>query len=125
MNTRGVVRGVFGVARATPIFQVLFHKTLNHQTLKPQSPQTHKPLSPQTLKHTSPQILKPSNPQALNPSNHQALKLWRHFPDISPYRLHQFLIPNVLPGHPPPPPIFPPIILARIFLSLCDPLLWV
>ena len=34
-GVRVVVRGVAGVARATPIFQVLFHKTL--------SPQTHKP----------------------------------------------------------------------------------
>ena len=30
---RGVVRGVAGVARATPIFQLLFHKTLSPQTL--------------------------------------------------------------------------------------------
>ena len=53
------VRGVAGVARATPIFQVLFHKTLSLQTLKPQSPQTLKPTSPQTLKPQSSQILKP------------------------------------------------------------------
>ena len=45
-GVRGVVRGVAGVARATPIFQVLFHKTL--------SPQTHKPLNPQTLKPSNP-----------------------------------------------------------------------
>ena len=38
ISSRGVVRGVAGVARATPIFQVLFHKTL--------SPQTHKPSHP-------------------------------------------------------------------------------
>ena len=57
-------------ARATPIFQVLFHKTLSPQTLKPLktlSPQTLKPLSPQTLKPLSSQTLKPSNPQALKP----------------------------------------------------------
>ena len=45
------------VARATPIFKALFHKTL--------SPQTHKPLSPQALKPLSTQTLKPSNTKAL------------------------------------------------------------
>ena len=55
-NLRGVVRGVAGVAGATPIIQVLFHKTS------------------QALKPLSPQALKPSSSQALNPSNHQALK---------------------------------------------------
>ena len=43
-----------GVARATPIFKALFHKTL--------SPQTHKALSPQALKSSNPQALKPSSP---------------------------------------------------------------
>ena len=47
-GARGVVRGVAGVARATPIFLVLFHKTLSPKTLKHQSPQAHKPTSPQT-----------------------------------------------------------------------------
>ena len=42
---QGVVRGVAGVARATPIFHVLFHKTLSPQTLKPQRPHALKPLS--------------------------------------------------------------------------------
>ena len=51
---REVVRGVAGVARATPIFQVLFHKTLSPQTLKPP-----KPSNPQALKTLSPQALKP------------------------------------------------------------------
>ena len=72
---RGVIRGVAGVARATTIFQVLFHKTLSPQTLNPQSPQalktsspqTHNPLSPQALKLSTPQSLKHSNPQALKP----------------------------------------------------------
>ena len=40
-------RGVSGVARATPIFQILFHKTVSPQNLKSQSPQTLKPTSPQ------------------------------------------------------------------------------
>ena len=57
---RGVVRGVAGVARATPIFQVLFHNTLSSKALKP--------LSPQALKSTSPQILKPKSPQTLKPT---------------------------------------------------------
>ena len=48
-----------GVARATPIFKALFHKTL--------SPQTHMPLSQQALKPLSPRALKPSNHQALKP----------------------------------------------------------
>ena len=48
------VRGVAGVARATPIFQVLFHKTLSPKALKPLSLQALKPLSPQALKPLSP-----------------------------------------------------------------------
>ena len=48
---REVVRGVAGVARATPIFQVLFHKTLSPQAL---SQQALKPTSPQTLKLSIP-----------------------------------------------------------------------
>ena len=74
LTCRGVVRGVAGVARATPIFQVLFHKTSKPQALKLLSPKAPKPSNPQTLKPTSPQALKPTSPQALNPSNHQALK---------------------------------------------------
>ena len=46
-------------ARATPIFQVLFHKTLSPQTLKPQSPQALKPTGPQDLKPLRPKALKP------------------------------------------------------------------
>ena len=69
---RGVVRGVAGVARATPIFQVLFHKTLSPKALKPTSPQTLKPTSPQTLKPQSPQTHKPLSPK---PSNPEDLKL--------------------------------------------------
>ena len=38
------------VARATLVFQVLFHKTSSPKALKPLSSQTHKPKSPQTLK---------------------------------------------------------------------------
>ena len=45
-NLRGVVRGVAGVARATPIFQVLFHKTLSPKALKLSNPQTIKPSNP-------------------------------------------------------------------------------
>ena len=57
-GVRGVA-GVARVARATPIFQVLFHKTLSPKPLKPTA---FKPLSPQILKPTSPQNHKPSNP---------------------------------------------------------------
>ena len=63
--SRECVRGVAGVARATPIFQILFHKTLkpsNPQALKPFSPQALKPLNPQALKPSS---LKPKGPQTL------------------------------------------------------------
>ena len=71
---QGVIRGVAGVAGATPIFQVLFHKTLSPQTLKPQSPQASKPQSTQAIKHLSPQALKPTSPQALKPLSPKALK---------------------------------------------------
>ena len=41
---------VRGVARATPIFQVLIHKTSSPKALKPLSPQALKPISPQDPK---------------------------------------------------------------------------
>ena len=66
---QGCVRGVAGVARATPIFKALFHKTLSPQTHKPLSPQALKLLSPQALKRLSPQALKLSTPQTQKPSN--------------------------------------------------------
>ena len=44
---------------ATPIFQLLFHKTSSPKAHKPTSPQTLNPPSHQTLKPTTPQILKP------------------------------------------------------------------
>ena len=75
LTCRGVVRGVAGVARATPIFQVLFHKTSKPQALKLLSPKALKPWSPQALKPLSPQALKLSTPQTIKPSNPQALKL--------------------------------------------------
>ena len=56
---RGVVRGVAGVARTTPIFQVLFHKTLSPKALKPLSPKALKPLSSQARKLSNPKALKP------------------------------------------------------------------
>ena len=79
---QGGRQGVIGVARATPIFQVFFQKTLSHQThkpqspqiLKPTSPQTHKPSSSQTHKPSSSQPLKPSSPHTPKPSSPQALK---------------------------------------------------
>ena len=73
-NIRGVVRGVTGVARATPIYQVLFHETLSHQTLKLSSPKALKILSPQALKPLSSQALKPLSSQALKLSSPQTLK---------------------------------------------------
>ena len=78
---------------ATPIFQVLFHKTSSPKALKPLSPQalmpsnlqTHKfsnlqglkqnsqfPSSTQTLKPSCTQAQKPSNPQIVKPTNPQA-----------------------------------------------------
>ena len=52
---RESIRGIAGVARATPIFQVLFHKTSRPQTIKPTSPKAKRPLS-----------------SSSQPSNHQA-----------------------------------------------------
>ena len=89
-----VTECVRGVASATPIFQVLFHKTSSPKALKPLSPQAlmpsnlqthkfsnlqglkqnsqfpssthaHKPKSPQILKSSSPQTFKPTYPKAL------------------------------------------------------------
>ena len=65
-----------GVARATPIFQVLFHKTPSpkalqtHKSSNPFSPEAQalKPLSPQ-----SPQSFKPSSPKTKRPSSSQVL----------------------------------------------------
>ena len=82
-TSREYVIGEARVARATPIYQVLFHKTSRPQALKPTSPQTLKTTSPQTLKpqalkplspQVSPQTMKSSNPQALKPSSPQTLK---------------------------------------------------
>ena len=83
IRTRKGVRGVAGVARATPIFQVLFQNTLSSKALKPLSPQalkstSPKPLSPKALKPTSqplsPKALKLSSSQPLKHSNPQAHK---------------------------------------------------
>ena len=54
---RECVRGVAGVAWATPIFLVLFQALKNPQALKPPGPQALKPTNPQTLKPESPQTL--------------------------------------------------------------------
>ena len=82
-----VTECVRGVASATPIFQVLFHKTSSPKALKPLSPQalmpsnlqTHKFSNLQGLKQnsqfpSSTQTLKPSSPHAHKPKSHQILK---------------------------------------------------
>ena len=76
---QGGRQGVIGVARATPIFQVFFQKTLSPQTHKPQSPQTLKPTSPQTHKPSSSQTHKPKSPQTLKPSNEAREDLFCRF----------------------------------------------
>ena len=91
-----VTECVRGLASATPIFQVLFHKTSSPKALKPLSPQAlmptssyaHKPSNLQTLKQNSqfpssthahkpkiPQILKSSSPQTFKPTYPKALKV--------------------------------------------------
>ena len=81
-----VTECVRGVASATPIFQVLFHKT--------SSPKALKPISPQALMPTSSYAHKPSNLQTHKFSNLQGLKQNSQFPSST--HAHKPKSPQIL-----------------------------